>query len=58
LPARHHLVNHTPHLLRVRPGWAEHDGLRPGVEKALERRGAYLEWARVEAYVKGLRHTA
>jgi hypothetical protein len=54
LPARHHLVGHTPPLLHIGPGWTRHDGLRPRVEEALTLRGAYLGWAGVEAYVKGL----
>src|SRR6266567_5437119 len=46
LQARYHLMGNTRHLLHIRPGWPEHDGLRPGVEEALDPGGAYLRWTK------------
>src|SRR5207245_2927354 len=46
LQARHHLIGDTRHLLYIGPGWPEHDGLRPGVEEALDPDGAYLRWTK------------
>src|SRR5215831_1029103 len=46
LQARYHFLGNTPHLLHIGPGWSEHDSLGPGVEEALDSRGAYLGWAK------------
>src|SRR5215472_13402145 len=42
LQAWYHFLSNTPHLLHIGPGWPQHDSLRPGVEEALDSRGAYL----------------
>ena len=39
-------MGNTRHLLHIRPGWPEHDGLGPGVEEALDPGGAYLRGAK------------
>ena len=33
-------------MLYIGPGWPEHDGLRPGVDKTLDPGGACLRWAK------------